>query len=79
METINTKAEELKIQFFELINNSQLPISLVYYLFKDIMQELTDFYNKILQEEFDRAKEEEEKHENINVSAKSHVEETKEE
>lgn len=58
MPTINVKTEELKAQFFELINNSQLPISNVYYLFKDIMQELTDFYNKILADELKQAQKE---------------------
>lgn len=74
MPTINIKTEELKTQFFELINNSQLPISLVYYLFKDIMQELTDFYNKILADELEQAQEELQKENEVAVST-----ETKEE
>lgn len=72
--TINIKTEELKNQFFELINNSQLPISTVYYLFKDIMQELTDFYNKILADELKQAQEELQKENEKAVST-----ETKEE
>lgn len=72
--TINIKTEELKNQFFELINNSQLPISNVYYLFKDIMQELTEFYNKILADELKQAQEELQKENEKAVSA-----ETKEE
>lgn len=56
--TINIKTEELRIQFFNLINNCQLPISSVYYLFKDIMQELTDFYDKTMAEEIKQVKQE---------------------
>ena len=74
MPTINIKTEELKNQFFELINNSQLPISTVYYLFKDIMQELTKFYNEILTDELKQAQEELKK-QNENITST----ETKEE
>lgn len=74
MPTINIKTEELKNHFFELINNSQLPISTVYYLFKDIMQELTEFYNKILTDELKQAQEELKK-QNKNITST----ETKEE
>lgn len=56
--TINMKTEELRVQFFNLINNCQLPISSVYYLFKDIMQELTDFYDKTMAEEIKQSKQE---------------------
>lgn len=78
MPTINIKTEELKNQFFELINNSQLPISTVYYLFKDIMQELTKFYNEILTDELKQAQEELKKqNENITSTETKEEEEQK--
>ena len=77
MPTINIKTEELKNQFFELINNSQLPISNVYYLFKDIMQELTEFYNKILADELRQAQEELKK-QNENITSTETKEEEEE-
>ena len=56
--SINIKIEELKNQLYSVINNSGLPLASVYYLFKDFMIELTEFYNKSVGEEIQKYQEE---------------------
>ena len=56
--SINIKIEELKNQLYGVINNSGLPLASVYYLFKDFMTELTEFYNKSVGEEIQKYEEE---------------------
>lgn len=62
--TFNMTIEELKQKLYEMINNSGLPFSSVYYLFKDFMRELTDAYTDILNNEF-KQYEEQKKQEEI--------------
>ena len=60
---MNMTIEELKQQLYELVNNSGLPFSVVYYLFKDFMNELTNAYNETLNNEFKAYQEEQKKKE----------------
>ena len=48
MDNFNTKIEELKKNIGDTINESELPIGVVYYLLKDIFSEVTIAYNKAL-------------------------------
>jgi len=59
--TINIKIEEIKNELFNIVNNSGLPFSAIYYLFKDFMNDLTNAYNETLNNEYQRYKEEEQK------------------
>ena len=54
MKSINMKSEELKNSLYNLINNSDLPISNVYFIFQLITQELESTYYQILNEEENR-------------------------
>lgn len=56
--SFNIKVEELKERLFEIINNSDLPFSSVYYLFKDFMQDLTNAYTENLNNEYQQYQEE---------------------
>lgn len=51
--SINIIIEEFRKNFFKLVNNSGLPISFVYYLFKDFMNELTEIYKETLDKELE--------------------------
>ena len=50
-DNINLKSEIFKNNLYSLINNSNLPVSNVYFIFKLIMQELENFYYKTLNDE----------------------------
>ncbi len=45
---INLTVEEAKQNIINTINNTGLPISVVYYIMKDIMNDMTDSYNNYL-------------------------------
>lgn len=63
--TFNMTIEELRQNLYEMINNSSLPFSSVYYLFKDVMREMTDSYYEMVGNEFKQyEKENKEKEEN---------------
>ena len=47
----NYSIEQCKQSIFEVIEKSQLPIGVIYYLFKDISNELNQIYNATLQQE----------------------------
>lgn len=40
------KAERYKQSLYQIINNSELPVSLAYYIFKDILRELEIVYQQ---------------------------------
>ena len=40
----NYQLEQLKSKIFQVLNNSQMPIGAIYYLFKDIYNDLTHQY-----------------------------------
>ena len=59
--SINLQIEDVKNQLYEVINKSKLPISFMYYLMKDLMQDLTDVYNQTLTNEYNQYQEEQKK------------------
>lgn len=50
-DSINIKTEEFKQNLYNLINQSNLPISNVYYVMKDVFKELEGIYLNTLQQE----------------------------
>lgn len=48
---INTLINVLKENLSNVINNSQLPIGVVYYVLKDLLIEVEEVYEKSLQKE----------------------------
>ncbi len=68
--SFNIKVEELKEKLFEIVNESGLPFSSIYYLFKDFMKDLTDAYIENLNKEYQQYQKEKEEttenEENIN-------------
>lgn len=49
--SINLQCEELRRNIVKQINDSGLPISLVYYMMKDLMDELSEVNNTVLARE----------------------------
>ena len=49
--SINTKCEQFKQQIISDINNSQLPISIAYFIMKDVFQEVEKTYYATLNQE----------------------------
>lgn len=48
MDNFNTKLNSLKINLINTINQSKLPVGVVYYLLKDILIEVEKTYNQSL-------------------------------
>lgn len=48
----NYSIENYKRSILESIQQSQLPIGVIYYLFKDVMAEVEQVYNHTIQAEF---------------------------
>lgn len=48
MDNFNTKLENLKKDLITLINNSEMPVGVVYYLLKDISSEVESSYKQTL-------------------------------
>lgn len=46
--------EDLRDELINIINNSNLPIEGVYYIFKDVFRELTDQYSLVLKERHEK-------------------------
>lgn len=42
----NTKLNDLRTNIINLIGQSELPVGMVYYMFKDLINELNDAYNQ---------------------------------
>lgn len=51
MDGFNTRCETLKRNIIDNINNSQLPIGAVYYIYKSLAQELENTYYGSLNDE----------------------------
>ncbi len=51
MSSINLQCEELRKNIVKQINDSGLPISLVYYMMKDLMGELSEVNSTVLAKE----------------------------
>ncbi len=52
--SINLITEEFKNSLYSMVNNANLPFSVVYYVFKDFMKELTDAYTEMLKTEMEQ-------------------------
>ena len=61
---LNLKCEDLKQEIINLINSSDLPLSLVYYMFQNLSMEIQSLYMNTLRQE--RKKEQEQNKENSN-------------
>lgn len=62
---MNLQIENVRQDIIDVINNSQLPIGVIYYLFKDISKEVANEYNKTLMLEQQQKQQEEEKQQDI--------------
>lgn len=51
MDNFNTRCETLKRNIIDNINNSQLPIGAVYYIYKSLAQEIENTYYGSLNDE----------------------------
>lgn len=49
--SVNTGIDIFKSNITNVINTSQLPVGIVYYVFKDILSEVKELYDNIVQEE----------------------------
>lgn len=67
--SMNTLVNILKENMTNVINNSQVPIGVVYYVLKDLLSEVEDVYDKALkkesQETFERLEREEKEKEDV--------------
>lgn len=61
---LNLKCEDLKQEIINLINSSDLPLSLVYYMFQNLSIEIQSLYMNTLHQE--RKKEQEQNKEKSN-------------
>lgn len=50
-ENFNLKVEELKENIINIINNSGLPISVIYYVYKNILKDIEMEYFRVLHEQ----------------------------
>lgn len=71
---INTLINVLKENLSNVINNSQLPIGVVYYVLKDLLIEVEEVYEKSLQKESQERLAEIEKIEKEKEDIKEHQE-----
>lgn len=63
---INLKTEQLKNSLRNILSNSDLPLSNIYYVLKDVFNDVTIMYNNILETELkDNIKDAEDKEEKI--------------
>ena len=66
MNTVNIDSELFKNNLTNLIESSQLPACVIYYIVKDIFNSLETEYGKLLQKEYSM-QEEEKKENNIQI------------
>lgn len=62
---VNTLINVFKKNITNVINNSQLPISILYYVVKDVFRDIEQIYNETLEkelEEFQKEKEDVQEH-----------------
>ena len=71
---INTLINVFKENVSNVINNSQLPIGIVYYVLKDLLSEVEKIYTKSLQKESEERLAEIEKLEKEKEDVKEHQE-----
>lgn len=58
--SINTKINVFRQNIADVIRNSQLPVGVIYYVFKDAMNEIEFLYENTLQKEIQDAQKEQE-------------------
>lgn len=63
MTTINLKVEQFKNQIYDLINQNELPISLTYYIFKEITENIEKAQKVAVKRELDQLKQQQQKQE----------------
>lgn len=63
MMTINLKTEQFKNQIYDLINQNELPISLTYYIFKEITENIEKAQKIAVKRELDQLKQRQQKQE----------------
>ncbi len=63
MTTINLKVEQFKNQIYDLINQNELPISLTYYIFKEITENIEKAQKIAVKRELDQLKQQQQKQE----------------
>lgn len=63
MTIINLKAEQFKNQIYDLINQNELPISLTYYIFKEITENIEEARKVAVKRELDQLKRQQQKQE----------------
>lgn len=63
MTTINLKVEQFKNQIYDLINQNELPISLTYYIFKEITENIEKAQKVAIKRELDQLKKQQQKQE----------------
>lgn len=51
---IDLKADNFKTQLINIINNSNLPPSLIMYILKDTYEEVVDLYNKTVSQQYNQ-------------------------
>lgn len=72
--SMNTLVNVLKENMTNVINNSQVPIGVVYYVLKDLLSEVEDVYSKTLKKESQETLEILEKEEQEKEDVKEHQE-----
>lgn len=63
MTIINLKAEQFRNQIYDLINQNELPISLTYYIFKEITENIEEARKVAIKRELDQLKQQQQKQE----------------
>ena len=63
MTTINLKTEQFKNQIYDLINQNELPISLTYYIFKEITENIEKAQKIAVKRELDQLKQQQQEQE----------------
>lgn len=53
--SVNYSIENFRQNVYELINNSQMPIGIAYFIFKDIFADITAAYQNAVQQEAQEA------------------------
>ena len=72
--SMNTLVNVLKENMTNVINNSQVPIGVVYYVLKDLLSEVEDVYDKALKKESEETLERLEREEKEKEDVKEHQE-----
>lgn len=63
MTTINLRTEQFKNQIYNLINQNELPISLTYYIFKEITENIEKAQKIAVKRELDQLEKQQQKQE----------------